>query len=100
MFDEGANDGARSLGPQGQASTAAVLERVHLLLDDVGRLADSREHLVVLEHRRDVQAVAGSSHLLREHADERGPPCRFRREDVVGALGCSELVGVGDEIGR
>ena len=100
VLDERTHDRAGALGAQREPPSAAVFELVHLLLHDVGRLADTGEHLVVLEHRRDVQAVAGALDVLREQRDERGPPSRLRREDVVGALGRTEEVGFGDGIGR
>ena len=55
----GAADGRGALGPQRDRTPAAVVERVHLLLDDVGRFADTaREQLGGLERRRLDAAVA------------------------------------------
>src|SRR5690606_24947334 len=47
-----ADDAGRRLGPQRDAVAAAILERVHLLLDDVRELADrAAKELRALEHR-------------------------------------------------
>jgi hypothetical protein len=40
MLDAGAHDAGGAFGPQAQAVAAEILEGVHLLLDDVGDLAD------------------------------------------------------------
>ena len=65
-----AHDRRRGLGSQRQRAAAAILERVHLLLDDVGaRAGRAREDLGVLEHRR--RRSAGS-----RTAGRRPPPLR------------------------
>jgi hypothetical protein len=66
-------DRRRPLRAQRQAAAALVLEGEHLLLDDVGGLADpSGEELGVLEGRRVDPAVAGAlEHLTRELLDPR-----------------------------
>ena len=52
VLDVGAADRRGALRPQRERAPAAVLERVHLLLDDVGGLADAaREQLGPLERR-------------------------------------------------
>ena len=47
------------LRPQGDVTATVVGEPVHLLLHEVGGVADPGEHAVVLEQRRDHLAVAG-----------------------------------------
>ena len=87
----------RLLGAQRDASTATVLEVVHLLGDHVGRLADAVEHLDVLEHRGDHLAVARRLDHLGEQAREAAPPSRVGGEDVAGALGGSVFRAFGHE---
>ena len=54
--------GRRALGSQRQAAATAVVERVHLLLHDVGRLANAAgEQLGGLERRRLDAPVAGGA---------------------------------------
>jgi hypothetical protein len=100
VLDERTDNGAGPLRPEREPASATIFEVVHLLLHDVRGLADAREHLVVLEHRRDVQAVPGALDVLREQRDERRPSSRLRREDVVRALGGSEEICFCDGIGR
>jgi hypothetical protein len=53
VLEVGADDRRGALGAQRHGAPARVVEGVHLLLDDVGRLADAaREELGVLEDRR------------------------------------------------
>ena len=53
MLQIRATDGRRALGPQRERLSAAVVEDVHLFLDDVRDLADAaREQAGILEHRR------------------------------------------------
>ena len=53
VLHEGAHHRRGALRPQREPATALVLELVHLLAHDVGRLTDALEHLEVLEDRRD-----------------------------------------------
>ena len=60
VFEVGATDGGGGLRPQRQSVAAAVLEDVHLFLDDVGGVADAaHEEVGVLDDRRVDRAVAG-----------------------------------------
>ena len=62
------------LGPHRQAVARPVGEGVHLLLDDVGRLADrAREQLRPLEQRRPDLAEAVPAGMRPERRLERGP---------------------------
>ena len=50
VLDVGAQESRRRLGPEGDRVASAVLEGVHLLLDDIGFVADAaREELRPLE---------------------------------------------------
>ena len=76
VFQQRAHDGRRPFRAQGQAAVALVPERVHLFLDDVGRLAHAaHEKIRRLEHRRSNLTVAEPS---RDPADSRfeGLPAR------------------------
>ena len=67
---------------------ALVLERVHLLGDDVGRLADAaREDLGVLEERRVDRLVAVAREELLRGARQVLPRARGPGEHVGGAFG-------------
>jgi hypothetical protein len=65
-------------------AAALVLEVVHLLGDDVGALADALEDADVLEHRRLEQPVAEAPGHAGEGGEERLPPGRLGRQDVLG----------------
>jgi hypothetical protein len=82
----GAGDAGGEFGAQGQAVAAAILERVHLLGDDVGGLADrAGEHLRRFEHRHlDAAEGVEAAHAL-EGRDHRLEPVRFLAENVLGA---------------
>ena len=71
VLDRGADDAGGRLGTQRQAlAVQLVLERVHLVLDDVGRVADAaHEQRRRLDDRHAQVAVA----VLREHARARRP---------------------------
>ena len=80
------NDRRRGLRPQRQRAAAAVLERVHLLLDDFGAGARrAGEDLGVLERGRIDPPVAVQPADVLRRSD--GPPPRglLGRNDVVGA---------------
>ena len=65
VLEIGAGDRGRSLGAQGDAAAAEIVEAEHLLADDVGRLPDpAREQLGVLEDRRLYPCVAGALEQL------------------------------------
>src|SRR5947208_14744413 len=60
VLEVGADDRRGSLRPKRQRATAAVFERVHLLLDDIrARARRAREELGVLEDGRLDAAVTG-----------------------------------------
>ena len=91
VLHERAHDRRGALGPQREAAAALVLELVHLLAHDVGGLADPLEHLEVLEDRRDHEPEPEALGARRERRDQRLPPLRLRRQDVVGARRRAEL---------
>ena len=68
VLDRGAHDARRRLGPQRQAlAVQPILERVHLLLDDVGGFADrAHEQRRGLDDRHAQVAVAvAAEHVAR-----------------------------------
>ncbi len=74
----------------------AVLEGVHLLLDDVGHLADAtHEELRVLQDRGADVAKRKARHLLAHDAFEPFPARRLGRQDVVHAFDGIDLVSHG-----
>ena len=83
VLDERPAHAGGPLRPQRDVAVALVDEVVHLLGDDVGRLADAREDPDVLEQRGDDLAVAGGLDDLGEHGREASPACGFGREDVA-----------------
>ena len=82
MFDERAAHACRLFWSQRDASTALVLEVVHLLGDDVRCFSKSEEHSEVLEHRRDDVAISGRKGDLGKHVLEGPPALGVRGEDV------------------
>ena len=75
VLDVRAADRRGALRAQRQRAAAAVLERVHLLAHDVGRLADgAHEQLRVLEDRRLDLAEAGALEQPRLAPIRAGPP--------------------------
>ena len=82
-----------ALGAQREPAAALVGELVHLLRDDVGVLADPLEHLEVLEHRGDREAVSVPVRALGEARHDLGPSTGFGRQDVMDPLGGAEVVG-------
>ncbi len=83
--------GGSQLGAQGELlrRVALVEEVEHLLLHDVGGLAEPAEDAQILEDRRHQQAEAGRRCHLRETVDQRPLARRGGPEDVSGALwGC------------
>ena len=91
VLDDRTHDARRALGAQGDRAPAAVVERVHLLGDDVGRLAHATgvERGVLEDRQLDVR-VAGAVGL----ADQRVADRRELRPDVLrDALGRGEAAG-------
>ena len=87
VLDERARDRRRPLGPQRQAASLAIGERVHLLLHDVGRLADgAREERRVLEERSANLLVAEALHDGADDRLEPLPHARVLGKDVVRPL--------------
>jgi hypothetical protein len=80
------HDRCSAFGTERHASGVLVLELVHLLAHDVGGLAQPVEHAELLERRAHHQPVTGTFGTVGERGDERLPPGRLRREDVVGTL--------------
>ena len=84
--DEGARDAGGVLRPQRQALAAPILERVHLLGDDVRGLAErAREHLGELEDRRRDLVVAVARRDRAPGLDHPAMAQRGLAHDVVGA---------------
>src|SRR5213078_2681202 len=82
-----AHHAGRRLGTQREPGLVAVRERVHLFLDDVGRLAErAREELRTLHHRQAdlAEPVAGEEALGR--LLEGAPAPALVGEDVAEAL--------------
>jgi hypothetical protein len=77
----------RRLRAQGDVAAALVDEAVHLLADDVGRLAHAAdEELGLLEHRGADLAVAVAGEDAASGLVHRGPDRGLRRQEVAGAL--------------
>ena len=92
VFDERPHDARRVLRPQRQRAALAVREGVHLLVDDVRRLADrAREELRRLEDRRADLAVAVEPKTRRAVGLDGGELLAVGRQEVVRALGRPEL---------
>src|SRR5581483_6226921 len=76
----------RRLRPQRDAPPTLVLEREHLLADDVGRASDTAgEELGVLEHRRLDPPVPGALEQLPGRPLDACPRRRVLRQGVGGA---------------
>jgi hypothetical protein len=83
VLDVGAADRGRGFGPERQRATGLVLEREHLLLDDVGGLADAtRKQLGVLEHGRLERLVPGATEHLIRGRQQAQPPAGVGGLDV------------------
>jgi len=87
--DERAADAGGIFWPQGERFSTTVGEGVHLLADDVGRLADAaREQLGELEDRRGHLAVAiEARHVARGVDDMREAPVFVGKEIVRATHG-------------
>ncbi len=93
VLDVGAGDRRRSLRPKRQRPVGSVGERVHLLVDDVGRLAGGAgEEGRVLEAGRldPAPAVERGLHL---HRPDHVPPQSLAGQDVVGPARRLEALG-------
>ena len=97
VLGHGAHQAGRTLGAQRQVVGVAVLvlpvlEGVHLLLDNVGHLAQAAgEQLGVLHDRRAGVAVGEPSHHAAHRLLQPLPARRDRRQDVVHALDGGDL---------
>ena len=87
-----ARDPGSEFGPQRQAFPAAIVEGVHFLADDIGRLADrTAEHFGFLEHGHFDAAKAIELAHAFEGFDDEGEGFRIGAENVLGSangLGC------------
>ena len=69
VLEQRAHDRRRPLGPKRETAAPLVGERVHLFLDDVGRIADAaHEEFGSLEHRRADLAIPEAT---RDRVDAR-----------------------------
>ena len=88
VLDDGAHHAGGALGPQRHRPLAAIGEGVHLLADDVRRLADAaREQRGVLEDRQLDVAVAGAAGSVEQSVADRDELRRIRRKVIRDALG-------------
>ena len=101
VLEVGAANRGCGLRAQGEPAPALVLEAEHLLLDDVGRLADpAGEELGLLEGGRLDPAVACRlKHLPRGVLDPL-PDRLILGEDVEGAAGSLEPLGHRGDLSR
>ena len=84
VLDDEPHDPRRALGTQREGTSAPVLKGVHLLGDDIGRLADpSDEQAGVLEHRQFGVAVSGKG----------GRPAERRAHGKEGRSLLAEVLG-------
>ena len=84
--NEGAHDAGGELRAQGHALAATIGERVHLLGDDVRRVAEGAlEYFGELEHRRRHLGEAVALGELARDIDNAAMAERFFRQQVVGA---------------
>ena len=89
-----AHDASGRLGPQRHALAVAVVERVHLLRDDVGELADrAAEELRALEHRQANALITVGREELRGRALDALPERRVGGQHVVHAADRLNQVG-------
>jgi hypothetical protein len=85
----GTGDPGGEFGAQRQRFAAAILERIHLLRDDIGGFADrAREHLSLFEHRHLGAAEAVELADALEGLDDVRESLGFWSEDVLGAADC------------
>ena len=96
VLDVGAHGPGRALGTEGELLLALVLEDVHLLVDDVRRLADAAgEEGVRLDHRRADLAVAVQREDLAGHPLDLLPAPDLAGQDVVHPLDAVDLHAAG-----
>ena len=94
MFERGAHHRSGPLRTQRQAAAAAIGERVHLFLDDVGRFADpAYEEIGRFEDRRPYFAVAVARRQRVDVAFQRLPTQRLERIEVRRAARGTALIG-------
>src|SRR3546814_9362610 len=89
--DVGARDAGVEFGPERDRIAAAILERVHLLRDDIGGLTErAREHGRRLEHR-DFEALEAIEppHAI-EHIGDAREAALVLAENVLRAADRSE----------
>ena len=96
VFERGSHDARGSLRSQGEAASRPVVEGVHLLRDDVGRLADaSREDVGVLEERRVDGFVPVAREQVLRDPKQVLPRARNVGEHVCRAFGRACVHGAG-----
>src|SRR5699024_10284830 len=84
----------RALGPQAQAVTAAILEGVHLLFDDVGHFTDGAlEQSGALHDRQADALVAVHAEHLCSSARQRRPQRILRRQHIIHAANSLNSIG-------
>ena len=87
VFEHRAHRAGRALGAQRDGAAALIQKRVHLLFDDVRRVADrALKELRVLEHRRADLGEAVELGLARHHVFDERPFFGFARDDVFRAF--------------
>ncbi len=88
LLHQRAHDAGRVLRPQGQRPALAVRERVHLLVHDVGGVADrAGEEVRALEDRGADLGVAERAEYAPRRVLDRGEALADGREEVVRSLG-------------
>ena len=86
VLDKRAHEARRRLGAQGDALAPLVGEGVHLLLDDVGRLARALgEQFLAFDDRRADLGVAVALEEPPRHRLHALPALHLARQDVVGS---------------
>ena len=86
VLEEGARRACRALGTQGDAVAALRQEGVHLLLDDVGGVADAAlKEVGVFKNGGSQLAVAEGARFLAEELLQKLPAVAVAREDVLRA---------------
>ena len=96
VLHEGAGDRGRALRAQGHQLPVAVREDVHLLADDLALLTDAAvEDALVLDDRREGEAIAGALDQGGEAHDRVLPADRLGPQDVVHAGGRAAGCGCG-----
>ena len=91
VLGEGPHEPRGDLRANRHPPATLVLEVVHLLADDVRRLADPLEHLEVLDQRCDDQPEPGPLGQTGEDGQQPRPALGLRREHVGHAAGSLEV---------